>query len=99
MRGVTGLVRLTEPSAEEVKITTIPNVVIVPSTTKAQPPISYLISPGTEQGTNFANIQVNARVQFFGKTLAGDEVTVVANIGVNFANYGDNNTSGGGGGD
>ena len=91
-RGIAGVVRLTEPNASEVVLTTVRGLVVVPSTIKAQPPISFLISPGTEEGTNFANIQVNARIQFFGRTLAGDEVTVVGNIGINFANYGDTNS-------
>lgn len=91
-RGISGIVRLTEPGSETAVLTTLNSLVVVPSTVKAQPPISFLISPGTEQGTNFANIQVNARIQFFGRTLAGDEVTVVGNIGINFANYGDTNS-------
>lgn len=91
-RGISGLVRLTEPGTAEAALTTLSSLVVVPSTIKAQPPISFLISPGTEQGTNFANIQVNARIQFWGRTLAGDEVTVVGNIGINFANYGDTNS-------
>jgi len=91
-RGIAGVVRLTAPGAEDVILTTLSSLVVVPSTTKAQPPISFLISPGTEEGTNFANIQVNARIQFFGRTLAGDQVTVVGNIGINFANYGDTNS-------
>lgn len=90
-RGISGLVRLTEPQAEEVVLLSLPNIVIVPSTTKAQPPISFLISPGSEPSTNFTNIQVNARIQFFGRTLAGNPVTVVGNVGINFANYGDEN--------
>jgi hypothetical protein len=90
-RGISGLVRLTEPAAEEVVLLTLSNIVIAPSTTKAQPPISYLISPGSEPGTNFTNIQVNARIQFFGRTLSGQQVTVVGNVGINFANYGDDN--------
>ncbi|MGD8328614.1 MAG: hypothetical protein PVJ49_04205 [Acidobacteriota bacterium] len=90
-RGIAGLVRLTEPQAEEVVVLTVSNIVIVPSTTKSQPPISYLISPGIETGTNFTNIQVNARIEFFGHTLAGDPVSVVGNLGINLANYGDDN--------
>jgi len=91
-RGISGIVRLTEPGAEEVVLTTLSSLVVAPSTTKAQPPISFLIAPGTEQGTNFANIQVNARIQFFGRTLSGDIVSVVGNIGINFANFGDTNS-------
>jgi hypothetical protein len=90
-RGISGLVRLSEPGSEAALVTPL-SIIVVPSTIKAQPPISFLISPGSEEGTNFINIQVNARIQFFGRTLAGDEVTVVANIGINFANYGDDNS-------
>lgn len=89
-RGVSGLVRLSVPQATDATVLTVP-IVLVPSTIKAQPPISYLISPGSEPATNFTNIQVNARVQFFGHTLAGHPVTVVGNIGINFANFGDDN--------
>ena len=89
--GIAGTVRISELGAEELDQLTL-SLVLVPSTIKAQPPISYLISPGSEPGTNFTNIQVNARIQFFGRTVAGDEVTVVANIGINFANYGDDNS-------
>ncbi len=91
-RGIGGMVRLTAINSDEVEGFTLENLVIVPSTIKAQPPISFLISPGTEPDTNFANIQVNARVQFFGRTVAGFPVTVVTFIGVNFANYGDDNS-------
>ncbi len=91
-RGIAGLVRLTELGAEEIIDLDVPGVVIVPSTIKAQPPISFLIDPGTELGTNFPNIQVNAQIRFFGRTIAGDQVTAIANIGVNFANYGDDNS-------
>jgi hypothetical protein len=91
-RGISGVVRLSETSAEEVVLSTFGGLVVVPSTTKAQPPISFLIDPGTEPDTNFANIQVNARIQFFGRTFAGDQVIVVGNIGINFANYGDTNS-------
>jgi len=91
-RGISGIVRLTEPSADEIVLTPFSSLVVMPSTTKAQPPLSYLITPGSEPDTNFTNIQVNARIQFFGRTLAGDEVTVVGYLGINFANYGDDNS-------
>jgi hypothetical protein len=90
-RGVSGLVRLSEAGGEEIDLTTLNSLVVLPSTTKAQPPISFLISPGSEPSTNFTNIQLNARIQFFGKTLAGEPVTVVGNLGINLANYGDAN--------
>lgn len=91
-RGITGVVRLSEPGTQQVNVTTLSNIVIAPSTTKAQPPLSFLISPGSEPSTNFTNIQVNARIQFFGTTTGGDPVTVVGNIGINFADYGDDNS-------
>lgn len=91
-RGVAGLVRLSELGDDEVELYTITGLILLPSTIKAQPPLSYLISPGSEPGTNFTNIQLNARIQFFGRTLAGDEVTVVGNVGINLANYGDDNS-------
>ena len=72
-RGIAGTVRLTVLGAEELKQFTL-GVVLVPSTIKAQPPISFLISPGQEPATNFVNIQVDARIQFFGRTITGDPV-------------------------
>ncbi len=91
-RGLSGTVRLTAIGSEELTQLTLTGLVLVPSTIKAQPPISFLISPGSEPVTNFTNIQVNARIQFFGRTIAGDPVTVVGNIGINFANFGDGNS-------
>ena len=88
VRGLTARVRLTELGAVDLEVTEA-NLIIFPNTTKAQPPISYLIAPGSEPDTNYTNIQVNARVQFFGKTLAGDEVSVVGYIGINLADFGD----------
>lgn len=93
VRGLTARVRLTALGSGELKETVV-SLVIFPNTTKAQPPISYLIAPGSEPDTNYTNIQVNARVQFFGKTLAGDEVTVVGFIGINLADFGDPEGSG-----
>ncbi len=90
-RGIAGTVRISELGSEELNVLRL-NLVLVPSTIKAQPPISFLISPGSEPGTNFTNIQVDARIQFFGSTVAGDPVTVVGNIGINFANFGDANS-------
>ena len=93
--GIAGLVRLSDFGATDPEEFTLFGVTIVPATIKAQPPISFLITPGTESGTNFANIQVNARVQFFGRTVAGHEVSVVANLGINFAQWADVDDSGG----
>ena len=71
-RGLTVTVRLTEQGSEELEITAISGLVIVPSTQKAQPPLSYLIAPGFEPDTGFINIQVDAIMTFFGRTLSGD---------------------------
>ena len=84
-------VRLTEAGSDELNDVTI-SLVIVPSTQKAQPPISFLISPGIEPGTNFTNIQVTANITFFCRTLAGDNVVVSGAIGINFADFGDTNS-------
>ena len=98
-RGISGLVRLTELGATEPVEFTVNDVAVVPATVKLQQPISFLIDPGVEPGTNFANIQVNARIQFFGRTISGNEVTVVANWGIDFTNWADveDETPGGGG--
>jgi len=93
--GIAGLVRLTELGATDPVLLTVVGVTIVPATIKIQPPVSYLRDPGTEAGTNFVNIQVNARIQFFGRTIAGNEVSVVANVGVNFAQWADPDPEGG----
>lgn len=90
-RDISGRVRLTELGSTTLVETIMP-LVIMPSTTKAQPPISFLIEPGIEPGTNFPNIQMNAKVTFFGRTLSGDIVSVTGQIGMNFANYGDTNS-------
>lgn len=91
-RGASGLVRLSELGGDDVELFTITGLVILPSTIKAQPPISFLISPGSEPSTNFTNIQLDARIQFFGHTISGHQVTVVGNVGLNLANYGDDNS-------
>ena len=90
-RAIALRVRLSEAGADDLNESTI-SLVIVPSTQKAQPPISFLISPGIEPGTNFTNIQITANITFFGRTLAGDSVSVSGAIGINFANYGDTNS-------
>ena len=90
-RAISVRVRLTEAGSDDLNESTI-SLVIVPSTQKAQPPISFLISPGIEPVTNFTNIQITANITFFGRTLAGDSVTVSGAIGINFANYGDTNS-------
>jgi len=90
-RAMTARVRLTALGSGTLNTTTVA-LVIMPSTTKAQPPVSFLISPGTEPGTNYANIQVRATITFFGKTLSGDPVTATGQFGINLANFGDDNS-------
>jgi hypothetical protein len=90
-RAMTARVRLTALGSGTLN-TTIVSLVLVPSTTKAQPPISFLISPGSEPSTNFTNIQLKATITFFGKTLSGDPVTVTGQFGINLANFGDDNS-------
>lgn len=90
-RGMNLRVQLTEQGATTLN-TSSADLVVVPSTIKAQQPISFLISPGFEPSTGFVNIQVNARITFFGRTLSGDRVTATAEIGIDFANFGDDNS-------
>jgi len=91
VRGITARVRLTELGSDELVETEV-GLTIFPNTTKAQPPVSYLVSPGSEPDTNYVNIQVQARIQFFGRTLSGDEVTATGYLGINLANFGDPET-------
>ena len=91
-RGLSGVVRLLEQGIEEIEqVTTVNGLVVVPSTQKAQPPLSYLIDPGFEPDTGFINIQCDLVITFFGKTLSGDSVQVTGRIGINFADFGDTN--------
>ena len=83
--------RVTPHGASQEIITEL-QMVLVPSTTKAQPPIAHLISPGFEPDTGYTNIQVNARIRFFGRTVAGEPVSAAATIGINFADFGDSNS-------
>jgi hypothetical protein len=91
-RGISLRVRLTPHGEVILRESSYTGLVIAPSTTKAQPPISLLIDPGFESLTGYVNIQVNAHITFFGKTIAGDTVTVTAIVGINFANFGDDNS-------
>jgi len=91
-RGISQRVRLTPHGELILREVTITGLVIAPSTTKAQPPVSLLIDPGFEGTTGYVNIQVNAHITFFGRTIAGDSVTVSAIVGINFANFGDENS-------
>ena len=88
-RGLTLRVRLTPHGTVILRESTYAGLVIAPSTTKAQPPVSLLIEPGFEASTGYINIQVNAHITFFGKTVAGDQVTASAVVGINFANFAD----------
>lgn len=89
-RSMNARVRVTPHGQQNEFVTTV-TVVIVPSTTKSQPPLSHLISPGVEPGTGFINIQVTATVRFFGHTIAGEAVSGQAAVGINFANFADDN--------
>lgn len=90
-RAINFRVRVTANNSQSDIITTV-DLVLVPSTSKAQPPISHLVSPGFEPDTGFINIQVTATIRFFGRTLAGEAISATAKIGVNFANFGDTNS-------
>lgn len=83
-------VRVT-PHGQQNEFLTTASIVLVPSTIKSQPPLSHLISPGVEPGTGFINIQVTATIRFFGHTVAGEAVAGQASVGINFANFADNN--------
>lgn len=87
-RGMNLRVQLSEPNQTTLNISSA-TLVVAPSTIKAQQPISFLIDPGFEPSTGFVNIQVDARITFFGRTLSGDPVTATGSIGINFANFGD----------
>lgn len=89
-RGISARVRVTPHGQQSEFITTV-DITLVPSTTKAQPPLSHLVSPGVEPGTGFINIQVTATIRFFGRTVAGESVAGQANVGINFANFADQN--------
>jgi hypothetical protein len=91
-RGISLRVRMTPHGEVVLRESSITDLVIAPSTTKAQPPISLLIDPGFESATGYINIQVNAHITFFGRTIAGDRVTATAQVGINFANFGDDNS-------
>lgn len=85
-RGMSLRVRNT-PQGEEEILTSEAEITVAPSTTKAQPPISFLIDPGFEPDTGFVNIQVNATIRFFGRTISGKQVSAQGNIGINFADF------------
>lgn len=87
-RGMNLRVQLSEPNQTTLNISSA-NLVVAPSTIKAQQPIAFLIDPGFEPGTGFVNVQVDARITFFGRTLSGDPVTATGSIGINFADFGD----------
>lgn len=90
-RSVNARVRIT-PHGQQNELLTTLDVTVVPSTSKTQPPISHLISPGVEPGTGFVNIQVRATIRFFGETVSGVPVSASASVGINFANFGDSNS-------
>lgn len=89
-RGINLVVRVT-PIGQQPRTSTILGLELVPSTSKTQPPLSFLVDPGFEPSTGFVNIQVRATIRFFGRTLAGDPVSATATVGINFADFGDDN--------
>lgn len=80
------------PNGQQNEFVTTVTVIVMPSTSKVQPPLSHLLSPGVEPGTGFINIQVRATIRFFGHTVAGEAVATQASVGINFADFGDTNT-------
>lgn len=89
-RALNARVRVT-PHGQQNEVITVVSITLVPSTSKTQPPLSHLISPGIEPDTGFINIQVTATLRFFGRTVAGEQVAGQASIGINFANFADDN--------
>lgn len=87
-RAINAKVQVTAHNQTTERITQI-RIVLVPSTIKSQPPLSQLIAPGVESATGFVNIQATATVRFFGTTVAGDQVSATARIGIDFANFAD----------
>ncbi len=90
-RSMSARVRVTPHGQQNEFLTTV-DVVVMPSTSKTQPPISHLISPGVEPGTGFVNIQVRATIRFFGTTVSGQAMSAETAVGINFADFGDSNS-------
>lgn len=89
-RGINQKVRITEHGSTTERITQF-DIVLAPATIKSQPPIAHLVSPGIEPGTGYVNIQATATIRFYGQTLSGDPITASATIGIDFANFADEN--------
>ena len=87
-RAMNTRVRLTGHDSLTQKITTA-SLVVLPATSKSQPPLFFLIDPGHEPETGFINLQLTAHIRFLGRTIAGHEVVAEGAIGINVANWAD----------
>ena len=85
-RAMTAKVQIT-PNGVTTEETTTVSITLVPSSQKLQPPLSHLISPGFEPDTGFPTITVDATIRFFGRTIAGEQVSAQGAIAIQFANY------------
>ncbi|NKB87970.1 MAG: hypothetical protein GKS06_07105 [Acidobacteria bacterium] len=86
-RAITAKVQITPHGIVEETLTAL-TLTLIPGSQKLEPPLSHLISPGFEPDTGFVTIQADAIVTFYGRTIAGDPVSVTGQVGVQFANYG-----------
>lgn len=85
-RAITAKVQLTPNGSPTERVTTL-RLVLTPGSQKLEPPLSHLISPGFDPDTGSPTIQTDARLRFFGTTIAGERVVVEGGIGIQFANY------------
>jgi len=85
-RAMTAKVQLT-PNGVVTEQTTTVTLTLVPGAQKLQPPLSHLILPGFEPDTGFPTVTVDATLRFFGRTIAGEQVSVQGSIAIQFANY------------
>jgi hypothetical protein len=85
-RAMTAKVQIT-PNGVTTEETTIVRLTLVPASQKLQPPLSHLISPGFEPDTGYPTITVDATILFFGRTIAGEQVSAQGAITIQFANY------------
>lgn len=85
-RAMTAKVQVTPNGVVTQRITQV-TLTLVPGSQKLQPPLSHLISPGFEPDTGFPTITVDATIRFFGRTIAGEQVSVQGALAIQFANY------------
>jgi len=85
-RAMTAKVRIT-PNGVTTEQTTTVTLTLTPASQKLQPPLSHLISPGFEPDTGLPTVTVDATFRFFGRTIAGEQVSVQGAIAIQFANY------------